>query len=79
MILKIIYLDVNSDVNSQPFSMEIFRHHRVVLRQLPYKFGEVWLSITKVIIEIGVKFDWVFLKVIHLDANSDVNSQPFSM
>ena len=51
----------------------------MVLRQLPYKFGEVWLSITKVIIKISVKFDWVFLKVIYLDANSDVNSQPFSM
>ena len=26
-----------------------------------------------------MKFDWVFLKVIHLDVNSDVNSQPFPM
>ena len=29
--------------------------------------------------EIGVKFDWVLLKVTHLDVNSDVNSQLFSM
>ena len=28
---------------------------------------------SKVINEIIVKFDWVFLKVIHLDVNSDVN------
>ena len=33
----------------------------------------------KVINEIGVKLDWVLLKVINLDVNSDVNSQPFSM
>ena len=26
-----------------------------------------------------MKFDWVLLKDIHLDVNSDVNSQPFSM
>ena len=45
----------------------------------PCKFGEVWLITAKVINEIGVKFDWVLLKVIHLDVNSDVNSQPFSM
>ena len=79
VFLKVIYLNVNSNVNSQPFSMWICRHYRLVLRQLPYKFGLVWLSITKVIIKISVKFDWVFSKVIHLDANSDVNSQPFSM
>ena len=29
--------------------------------------------------EIGVKFDWVLLKVTLLDVNSDVNSQLFSM
>ena len=79
LILKVIYLDVNSDVNSQPFSMYFCRHHRLVLRQLPCKFDEVWLITTKVINEIGVKFDWVLLKVIHLDVNSDVNSQPFPM
>ena len=38
------------------------------------KFGEVWLSTSKVINEINVKFAWVFLKVIHFDVNSDVNS-----
>ena len=38
------------------------------------KFGEVWLSIPKVINEISVKFDWIFLKDIHFDVNSDVNS-----
>ena len=43
------------------------------------KFGDVWLITAKVINEIGVKFDWVLLKLIHLDVNSDVNSQPFSM
>ena len=29
--------------------------------------------------EISVKFDWVFLKFIHLDVNADVNSYPFTM
>ena len=29
--------------------------------------------------EISVKFDWVFLKFIHLDVNADVNSHPFTM
>ena len=51
----------------------------LVLRQLPCKFGEVWLITAKVINEIGVKFDWVWLKVIHLDVNLDVNSQLFPM
>ena len=49
------------------------------IRQLPCQFGEVWLSTAKVIHELSVKFDWVFLKVIHLDVNSDVNSQQFTM
>ena len=79
VLLKVIHLDVNSDVNSQPFPMSFCRHYRLVLRQLPYKFDEVWLITAKVINEIGVKFDCVLLKVIHLDVNSDVNSQPFSM
>ena len=79
VFLKVIHLDVNSDVNSQPFSMEFCRHIRLVLRQLPCKFGEVSLITSKVVNEISVKFDWVFLKVIHLDVNLDVNSQPFSM
>ena len=79
VLLKVIHLDVNSDVNSQPLLMYFCRHHRLVLRQLPCKFGEVWLITAKVINEIGVKFDWVLLKVIHLDVNSDVNSQLFSM
>ena len=74
VILIVIHLDVNSDVNSQPFSMKFCRHHRLVLRQVPCKFGEVWLITAKVINEIGVKFDLVLLKVIHLDVNSDVNS-----
>ena len=43
------------------------------------KLSEAWLYTAKIIKEIGVKFDWVLLKVIHLDVNSDVNSQPFSM
>ena len=43
------------------------------------KEGEVWLITAKVINEIGVKFDWILLKFILLDVNSDVNSQPFSM
>ena len=54
-------------------------HGVLVLRQLPCEFGEIWISTSKVINEISVKFDWVFLKVIHLDVNSDVNSQPFIM
>ena len=54
--------------------MQFCRQHWLLLRQLPCKFGEVWLITAKVIIEIGVKFDWVLLKVIHLDVNSDVNS-----
>ena len=45
----------------------------------PVKLGEVLLITAKVVYEIGLKFDWVILKVIHLDVNSDVNSQPFSM
>ena len=54
------------------------RHH-LVLRQLRYKFGEVCLNTSKDINEISVKFDWVFLKAIYLDVNSDVNSQQFTM
>ena len=79
IFLKVIHFDVNSDVNSHPFSMRICKHYRPVLRQLPCKFGEVWFSTSKVINEISVKFDWIFLKVIHFDVNSDVNFQPFSM
>ena len=45
----------------------------------PCKFGEVWLSTPKVINEISVKFDWIFLKDIHFDVNSDVNSKSFPM
>ena len=37
-------------------------HHRLVLRQLPCKFGEVSLTSLKVNSEISVKFDWVFQK-----------------
>ena len=44
-----IHLDVNSDVNSQPFFMWFCRYHRLELRQLPIKFGGVWLSTSKVI------------------------------
>ena len=79
VLLKVIHLDVNSDVNSQPFSMYFCRHDRLVLRQLPCKFGEVWLIIAEVINELAVTFNSLLLKVIHLDVNSDVNSQPFSM
>ena len=32
------------------------------------------MSTSKVINKISVKFDWIFLKVIHFDVNSDVNS-----
>ena len=79
VFLKVIHLDVNLDVNSQPFSMKFCRYHRLVLRQLPCKLGEVWLRTSKYFNEISVKFDWVFLKVIHLDVNLDVNSKPFFM
>ena len=50
-----------------------------ITAKLPCKLGEVWLRISNIINEISVKFEWVFLKVIHLDVNLDVNSQPFSM
>ena len=73
IFLKVIHFDVNSDFNSQ-----FCRRHRLVLRQLPWKSGAVWLSTSKVNNEISVKFDWIFLKVIHFDVNSDVNSQTFS-
>ena len=43
-----IHLDVNSDVNSQPFFMLFCRYHRLELRQLPSKFGGVWLGTSKV-------------------------------
>ena len=43
------------------------------------KLGEVWLRTSKIINEISVKFEWVFLKVIHLDVNLDVISQRFFM
>ena len=49
------------------------------MRQVPCKFDKVWLGTSKVINEISVKFDSVFLKVIHLDVNSDVNPQQFTM
>ena len=61
----------------------------MVLRRLPCKLCKVWENTSKVINEISVKFDWVFQLVwnlleyfniyIHLDVNSDVNSQPFFM
>ena len=57
----------------------ILQYHRLVLRQLPCKLGDVWLRTSKIINEISVKFEWIFLKVIHLDVNLDVNSQPFFM
>ena len=79
VFLKVIHLNVNSDVNSHSFAMEFRTHHRLVLRQVSCKFGEVWLSTLKVNNEISVKFDWVFLKFIHLDVNADVNSHPFPM
>ena len=50
-----------------------------VITAISCKFGDVWLITGKVINEIGVKFDWVLLKVIQLDVNSDVISQPFSL
>ena len=48
-----------------------------ITAKLPCKLGEVWLRTSKINNEISVKFEWVFLKVIHLDVNLDVNSQPF--
>ena len=76
VFLKVTHLDGNSDVNSQPFIMQA---PSAGIRQIPCQFGEVWLSTAKVIHELSVKFDWVFLKVIHLDVNSVVNSQQFTM
>ena len=46
-----IHLDVNSDVNSQPFFMWFCRHHRLELRQLPSKFGGVWSSTSKLLMQ----------------------------
>ena len=39
------------------------RQHRLLLRQVPFKFDKVWLSTSKVNNEISVKFDWVFQKL----------------
>ena len=78
VLLKVIHLDVNSDVNLTVFDV-VLQAHRLVLRQLPCKFGEVCLIIAEGINELGVKFDWLLLKVIHLDVYSYVNSQPFPM
>ena len=72
VLLKVIYLDVNSDVNSQTVFDVVLQAPSAVLRQLPCEFGEVWLIIAEVINELGVKFDWLLLKVIHLDVNSAV-------
>ena len=41
----------------------ICRQHRLLLRQVPCKFDKVWLSTSKVINEISVKFHWVFQKL----------------
>ena len=49
VFFKVIHLDANSDVNSQPFSMLFCRHHRLVSPQMPCKFGEVSLTTSKVI------------------------------
>ena len=80
VFLKVIHLDVNLDVNSQPvFNVILQALLAGITAKLPCKLGEVWLRTSKIINEISVKFEWVFLKVIHLDVNLDVNSQPFSM
>ena len=47
--------------------------------QLPCEFDKVCLNTSKVNNEISVKFDSVFLKVIDLDVNLDVNPQQFIM
>ena len=57
---KVIHLDVNSDINSQPFTMWFCRHHWMVLRPLPCKFCKVCANTLKVINEVSVKFAWVF-------------------
>ena len=59
-ISKVIHLDVNSDISSQPFTMWFCRHHWMVLRPLPCKFCKVCANTLKVINEISVKFAWVF-------------------
>ena len=46
---------------------------------ITFKNTQSNFTLLKVINEISVKFDWVFLKVIHLDVKSDVNSQLFFM
>ena len=79
-----------SIIKSYPFRRQFRRQFSTVfdvvlqapsagITELLCKFGEVWLIIAEVINELGVKFDWLLLKVFHLDVNSDVNSQPFSM
>ena len=60
---KCIHLDVNSDINSQPFTTWFCRHRWMVLRRLPCKLCKVWENTSKVINEISVKFDLVFQKL----------------
>ena len=73
-----IHLDVNSDVNSQPFFMQFGRYHRLELRQLPSNFCGVWLSTSKV---INAKH-WVNVVTTSAErffVDISVNSQPFYM
>ena len=87
VLLKVIHLDVNSEsiLNRFPCSFVgnigcYYGNFPVNLAKLDYcKLCEVWFITAKIIKEIGVKFDRVLLKVIHLNVNSDVTSQPFSM
>ena len=68
-----------ADVNSQHFLCNFAGSIGWYYGNFPVNYGELWLRTSKIINEISVKFDWVFLRVIHLDVNLDVNSQPFSM
>ena len=79
VLLKVIHLDVNSDVNPQPFFDVVLRAPSAGITATSVWIWRSLINYCKVINEIGVKFDWVLLKVIHLDVNSDVNSQPFLM
>ena len=79
VFLKVIHLDVNLDVNSQPFFMYFCKVPSAGITATSCKLGEVWWELQKLLMRLMWNLNELFLKVIHLDVNLDVNSQPFSM
>ena len=70
VLLKVIHLDVNSDVNFiNCFPCSFAGTIGCYYGNFPVNLKKIWLITAKVINEIGVKFDGVLLKVIHLDVN----------